>query len=149
MKSCFLFGHRDTPYEIQTRIEQAVERHYQQYGIRRFYVGGYGAFDSEAASALRTTKKRHSDMELYLLLPYHPAQRPIAIPEGFDNTFYPPLESVPHRHAIVRANQYMIETSDTVICYVSHFGNARNLLEYARKQEGKRLICIENLSSFG
>lgn len=43
----------------------------------------------------------------------------------------------------------MIETSDTVICYVSHFGNARNLLEYARKQEGKRLICIENLSSFG
>lgn len=71
------------------------------------------------------------------------AQRPIAIPEGFDNTFYPPLESVPHRYAIVRANQYMIETSDTVICYVSHFGNARNLLEYARKQEGKRLICIE------
>ena len=142
-KTCFLFGHRDAPYGLQPRIEAAVERHYRQYGIRQFYVGGYGAFDSMAASAVKAVKKRHSDMELYLLIPYHPAQKPLAIPEGFENTFYPPLEGAPRRYAIVKANRYMIDTSDTVICYVSHFGNARNLLEYAQKRQG--LAVVENL----
>lgn len=145
MKRCFLFGHRDALFEIQTRIEQAVERHYQQYGVRQFYVGGYGAFDSMAASAVKALKKRHSDMELYLLIPYHPAQRPVVVPGGFDNTFYPPLESVPRRYAIIRANRYMIETCDTVICYVSHFGNTRNLLDYAKRRAEKGLILAENI----
>ena len=58
MKSCFLFGHRDAPSEIRTRMEEAVERHYQEYGIRQFYVGGYGAFDSMAASAVKDAKMR-------------------------------------------------------------------------------------------
>lgn len=146
VKSCFLFGHRDAPCEIRAWIEEAVERHYQQYNIRQFYVGGYGRFDAMAASAVKAVKKRHSDMELYLLLPYHPAQRPIAVPEGFDNTFYPPLESVPYRYAIIRANRYMIKTCDTVICYVSHFGNTRNLLEYAQQQKMEDMHCVENLA---
>lgn len=145
MKSCFLFGHKDTPFEIRTRIEEAVERHYYQYDVRQFYVGSYGAFDAMAASAVKAVKKRHSDMELYLLIPYHPARRPIAVPEGFDNTFYPPLEHVPCRYAIVKANQYMVETCDTIICYVRHIGNTRTLLEYARRWKGERLSCIENL----
>lgn len=145
MKSCFLFGNRDAPYETQARIEQAAERHYRQYGVRQFYVGGYGAFDSMAASAIKALKRRYGDMELYLLIPYHPAQRSVAIPEGFDNTFYPPLGNVPHRYAIVRANRYMIETCDTLICYVSHFGNTRNLLDYAQKRAAKGLILAENL----
>ncbi|MGM9604299.1 MAG: hypothetical protein ACI3XG_04475 [Faecousia sp.] len=145
MKSCFLFGHRDAPFEIQPHIEEAIERFYRQYGIRQFFVGSYGAFDSMAASAVKAAKKRHSDMELYLLLPYHPAQRPIAVPEGFDNTFYPPLEGVPRRYAIVKANQYMVESSDSVICFVSHFGNARNLLECAKKRARKGLLVVENL----
>ena len=68
---------------------------------------------------VKTVKKRHSDMELCLLIPYHPAQKPLAIPEGFE------LEGTPRRYAIVKANRYMIDTSDTVICYVAHFGNAR------------------------
>ena len=145
MKSCFLFGHKDTPFEIRTRIEEAVERHYQQYDIRQFYVGGYGTFDALAASAVKAVKKRHNDMELYLLIPYHPAQRPVAVPEGFDNTFYPPLEHVPRRYAIVKANRYMVETCDTIICYVRHIGNTRTLLEYAQRWKGERLSCIENL----
>lgn len=144
MKCCFLFGHRDTPFDIRPEIEKAVERHYLQYGIRQFYIGSYGAFDTMAASAVKAAKERHSEIELYLLLPYHPAQRPVAVPEGFDNTFYPPLERVPHRYAIVKANRYMVETCDTIICYVIHVGNTRALLEYARKRKG--VICIENLS---
>lgn len=145
MKSCFLFGHRDAPYALQTYIQEAVERHYQQYGVRQFYVGNHGVFDSMAASAVRAAKKVHSDMELNLLIAYHPAQRPIALPDGFDSTFYPPLEGTPRRYAIVKANRYMVDTSDTIICYVAHFGNTRDLLEYARNRSKGNPLLIENL----
>ena len=45
-----------------------------------------------------------------MLIPYHPAERPVETPPGFDGTFYPPgIESVPRRYAIVRANRYMVD----------------------------------------
>lgn len=146
MKSCFLFGHGDAPCELEPRIREAAVRHYQQYGVRQFYVGRYGAFDRMAASAVRAIKKVHNDVELYLLLAYHPAQRPIPLPDSFDNSFYPPLEGVPPRYAIVKATQYMVDTSDTIICYVAHFGNTRNLLEYAERCAGRRHLLLENLN---
>ena len=62
-------------------------RQYLNYGIRQYYVGAYGSFDRMAASALKTVKKRYRDISLYLLLPYHPAERPLETPEGFDGTF--------------------------------------------------------------
>lgn len=129
MKSCFLFGHSDAPQDIQSAIEAALERQYLNHGIRQYYVGAYGVFDSMAASALKAAKKRYQEISLYLLLPYHPAERLMETPEGFDGTFYPPLEKVPRRYAIVRANRYMIETCDSIICYVSRIGNTRALLE--------------------
>ncbi len=146
MKSCFLFGHSDTPQDIQSAIEAAVEQQYRNHGIRQYYVGGYGSFDRMAASAIKTLKKRYCDVCLYLLLPYHPAERPAETPEGFDGTFYPPLEKVPRRYAIVRANRYMIETCDSVICYVNHIGNTRKLLEYAQFRAKKGELSIENLA---
>ena len=146
MKSCFLFGHSDAPQDIQSAIETAVQRQYLNYGIRQYYVGAYGSFDRLAASALKTVKKQYQDISLYLLLPYHPAERPVETPEGFNGTFYPPLEKVPRRYAIVRANRYMIETCDSVICYVNHIGNTRILLEYAQRRAKKGEISVENLA---
>ena len=146
MKSCFLFGHSDAPQEIQSAIEAAVERQYRNHDIRQYYVGAYGSFDRMAASALKAVKKRYQDISLYLLLPYHPAERPMETPEGFDSTFYPPLEKVPRRYAIVRANRYMIETCDSIICYVNHIGNTRTLLEYARRRAKKGELSVENLA---
>lgn len=146
-KDCFLFGHGDAPDGIQPAIEEAVERHYEQYGARRFFVGSYGAFDAMAVRALRQVKLHHGDLELNMILAYHPAERQARIPEGFDHTFYPPLEGVPRRYAIVRANRYMIEKSDTIICYVNHFGNARNLLDYAERRRKKSEIILDNIAA--
>ena len=144
-KCCFLFGHRDSPQSVKKLIESAVERHYLELGIDQFYVGGYGMFDSLAASAVKEVKQRHADIGLYLLLPYHPAERPVETPFGFDGTFYPPLTNVPRRYAIVKANRYMVEICDSVICHVTHVGNTRNLLEYARKREERGLLYVENI----
>lgn len=146
-KICFLFGHSNAPYEIHPEIEKAVERHYQEYGIRHFVVGQYGAFDRMAGAAAKAVRERYDDMRLSLLLTYHPAIRPVETPKGFDGTLYPEgMESVPLKFAIVRTNQYMIKRAYSIICYVKHPGNTRELLEQARRIEKREELYIENLA---
>lgn len=139
MKSCFFIGHRDASDEIFHTLEKTVERHIVEYGVTEFIVGNYGGFDRLAAKVVIAAKERHPDITLAMLIPYHPAERPIAPPVGFDNTFYPPgMEKIPRRLAIVRANRYMVDHADYLIAYVWHpASNARNLLEYALKRKEK------------
>lgn len=147
-KVCFLFGHATTPYEAITRIETAAERHYQEYGIRTFIVGNRGNFDSYSATAIKRLKQRHNDISLLLLLAYHPAERPVYLTDGFDSSYYPPLENIPRQYAIVRANKYMVNVADSIICYVKHPGNTRNLIAYAKRRQHKVGIPIENVAEY-
>ena len=79
------------------------------FGVTELIVGLYGGFDKLAARAVIDAKKTHLEVTLTLLLPYHPAERPIDVPQGFDGTYYPPdMERVPRRVTIVRANRYMV-----------------------------------------
>lgn len=145
MKSCFFLGHRETPSAICAELDDAIERHITELGVTDFYVGQYGAFDRFSQSALTSAKVRHPNIRAYLLLPYHPAERRVETPEGFNGTFYPPgMETVPRRLAILRANRYMLSTCDHLIAYVWHIAsNSRDLLEYAEK----RGVIIENLAN--
>ena len=120
----------------------------QEEGVRYFYVGGYGGFDRLAAAAVRRMKQKHPDITLMLVLPYHPAERPIEAPDGFDGTYHPDgLESTPKRYAIVRTNQIMVDTCDWLVCYVRHgASNSRKLLEYAGRRVKKGLLQIINIS---
>ena len=145
-KVCFLFGHATTPYEAIASIEAAAERQYNENGIRTFIVGNRGSFDGYAATAIKSLKQRHSDISLLLLLAYHPGERAVDLTPEFDNSYYPPLENVPRQYAIVRANKHMIDTADSIICYVKHIGNTRNLLEYAQRRQRKDGIIIENVA---
>ena len=143
VKSCFFIGHREASSEILPALAEAVEKHITQYGVTEFIVGNYGGFDHMAAKAVIEAKKRHPEITLSMLLPYHPAERPIAPPKGFDNTFYPPdMEKVPRRLAIVRANRYMVDHVDYLIACAWHpASNARDLMEYAYKKP----IIVTNL----
>lgn len=144
MSSCFFIGHREAPETLMGELAAEVERHITEYGVTDFVVGRYGRFDGMAAKCVKAAKKRHPEVTLTLLLPYHPYDRPTPTPPGFDGTFYPPgMETVPKRAAIVRANRYMVANSDYLIAYVWHsVSNARDLLEYARKLEKKEQIKI-------
>ena len=136
MKSCFFIGHREISEEIFSALTEAVEHHIVHCGVTEFIVGNYGGFDRMAARAVISAKALHPRITLLLLLTYHPAERPIETPPGFDGTFYPPgMESVPHRYAIVRANRYMINHVDYLIAYAWHpASNARDLAEYAQRK---------------
>ena len=118
MKTCFLIGHRDAPFMIREKLEKAIETAIAEYGVTEFAVGQYGAFDKMAASCLAEAKKNHPELRLLLLLPYHPSERAVVLPVGFDGSFYPPgMEAVPRRLAIVRTNEYMAKHCDLLIGY--------------------------------
>lgn len=148
MSVCFFIGHREAGEEVLPALAEAVERHITEYGVTEFVVGQYGNFDRLAAKAVKAAKKRHPTVTLTLLLPYHPYDRPIPVPEGFDRTYYPlGMETVPKRAAIARANRYMVDNSTHLIAYVWHpASNARSLLEYAETRAKNGRIHIENLS---
>ena len=113
-----------------------MERHITELGVGEFIVGHCGRFDSLAARAVKESKTLHPEVELTLLLPYHPAKKPVQKPEGIDSLFYPPgMEKVPYRAAIVAANRYVVDHVDYLIAYAWQPGsNARALVEYAQKR---------------
>ncbi|MBQ9262661.1 MAG: hypothetical protein IJ189_00450 [Clostridia bacterium] len=144
MASCFFIGHRETDASLLPKIKSAAERLIQQQQVSNFYVGMYGNFDSLAGEAIIQLKHEYPDVRLFLVIPYHPADRPIEAPPGYDGTFYPDdMESVSRRYAIVKANRKMIDTCDGLIAYVTHtVSNAYDLLAYALRREKRGLIHV-------
>lgn len=148
MANCFFIGHRVAPSDLCPLLDEAVKRHIVEFGVTQFTVGQYGDFDRYAAQAVKKAKKSYPEVMLTLLLPYHPFDRPVAVPDEFDDTCYPlGLEFVPKRAAIIRADQYMIKTSDYLIAYDCGLaGNTKSLVSLARRREKKGMIRIENLA---
>ena len=150
MKSCFFIGHREADERLLPILTAAIERLITEEQVSFFYVGGYGGFDRIAATAVKRMKLHHPEITLMLVLPYHPGERSIETPYGFDGTYYPEgLEKVPRRYAIVRANEIMARQSDWLVSYVRHgASNSRRILEYAQKQ-GTACININDLMEDG
>ena len=82
---------------------------------------------------LRGLKGRYRHIRLVLVLPYLDSA---LSREGYDETVYPPLESVPRRYAVLRRNEWMVQRSDVIVAYVLHsWGGAAKTLDYARKKK--------------
>ena len=112
-----------------------------EQGATTFYLGGYGAFDSLAASVLREQKKRYPQIDLILVLAYLNTGRNTS---GYDGTVYPPLETVPRRFAISHRNRWMVESADVVVAYVLRdWGGAAATLRCA-KQKKKQIISYRD-----
>lgn len=147
MASCFFIGHRETDASLLPKIKAAAERLIRQQQVSDFYVGMYGNFDRLSGEAVIQLKRDYPGVRLFLVIPYHPDDRPIEAPPGYDGTFYPEgMEAVSRRYAIVKANRMMIDTCDWLVAYVTHtISIAHNLLEYAMRQQKKGLIQVINL----
>lgn len=141
---CFLIGHRDAPEAIYPMVLRAVEQHIQLYGVVEFLVGRHGAFDRKAARAVKQLKATCPAVRLILLLPYHPGERNVDLPEGFDGLLYPEgQETVPKRLAIVRANRYAADHSGYLIAYAWQPGsNAGKMVEWAQERKKTKITLI-------
>lgn len=79
-----------------------------------------------------------------MLLAYHPGERPVTLPSGFDGSLYPPgMESVPRRFAIARANCWMVEHCTHLVAYVTHpASNAGKVVEWGIFK-GKKVMKLK------
>lgn len=110
-------------------------------GADTFYLGGYGAFDSLAASVLRELKKTCPHIQIILVLAYLNRNTDTS---GYDATLYPELEEVPPRFAISKRNERMVDMADVVVAYVTHsWGGAAKTLEYATRKR-KVIHCFSS-----
>ena len=143
-KSCFFIGHRDAPDSLTGQLDEAIERHIAEFGVRSFAVGNYGKFDRMSQRALLRAKKRHPDIFIQMAIPYHPALVRVGLPEGFDGVYFPEgQENVPRRAAIPRLNRALVNESDFLIAYVRFVsGGAYRVLEYAERREKRGLLRV-------
>ena len=114
-------------------------------GATEFYLGGYGEFDALAARIIFEIKAAHSNTTTALILAY-PNQKFDS--NFYDETIYPPLETVPKKFAITRRNEWMVDQSDVIVAYVTHdFGGAAAMLRYAERK--KKQIFLLTQKGFG
>lgn len=133
-------GHRDIVCSDKlTRQLRFILCNLISEGADTFLLGGYGAFDSIAAMAVRGLKSTYPHIRSTLVLAYLDRDYNEDL---YDDTVYPPLEGVPLRYAISRRNRWMVDTADVVVSYVSHsYGGAAATLRYA-EQKHKRIIRV-------
>ena len=141
MAACTFFGHRDCPSSVKSGLYETIERLICNQQVNTFYVGTQGAFDRMTYAALVELRKRYSQIKVYRVLAYLPKQgdtdtADTIVPEGIENA-HP-------RYVIVHRNNWMIDRSDYVICYVTHpTGGAYQAVERA-KRKGKTIIAINH-----
>ena len=140
-------GHRDfvETAEAENQLTMFLEKYARENVGLVCYNGGYGNFDYFAAKCVQRMQEQYSNIRNCLVLPYidQPFLERIEIFKNhFDETIYPLLESVPRKYAIIRRNEWMVDSADIVIAYVTYsWGGAARTLEYA-KRKNKNIILI-------
>ena len=140
-------GHRDfvETAEAENQLTMFLEKYARENVRLVCYNGGYGNFDYFAAKCVQRMQEQYSNIRNCLVLPYidQPFLERIEIFKNhFNETIYPPLESVPRKYAIIRRNEWMVDSADIVIAYVTYsWGGAARTLEYARRKK-KNIIQI-------
>lgn len=139
MTICFcghsnLYGNYD---EVKQKCLCVVKEQLNM-GADKFLIGNYGEFDFLAAAVCLALKAEYLHIEVDLVIPYYRPNIDIYTQDKynrFDNVIVPPLEEIPHRYRIVKANRYMVDQADAVIAYVwNKSGGAAKTLSYASKR---------------
>ena len=131
-------GNINIGQSVADKIKDFLIEKVKQYTNAKFYLGGYGGFDSLAFSILRKLKRDFQNIELIFISPYlDSSYSKLQIAnEIYDGTLYPPLETVPKRFAILKRNEWMVGSCDLLIAYVKYsWGGARKTLDYAIRKK--------------
>lgn len=133
LTACF-FGHRDTPDEIEPLLHKVLLDLIENKGVKQFYVGNQGNFDTITRSLLVEYEQTHG-IQYEIVLAYFPKKD-----EGLYDTAHTLLpegiETVPPRFAIEYRNRWMIDHSDIVITYVTRsFGGAAKFKQLAQQKK--------------
>lgn len=144
---CCFAGHSQIQCDFESKLKIEIEKMILHNDVNEFWVGNYGNFDRKAAKIVRELKAVHQNIKLYLVLPYTTKtidnNKKLYYKE-FDALLIADIpEKTPKKFQILKCNEYMVNKSDFLICYVKHsFGGAAATLEYAAKKKHIRILNL-------
>ena len=124
--------------EEKEKLKQLLIKEIIKNPTCKFYVGGYGDFDSLCLRTLRELKADFPNIELLFITPYldNNYSKLELAKYYYDDVIFPPIESVPRKFAILKRNEWMIDSADLVIAHVKYsWGGAAKTLEYAKRKK--------------
>ncbi len=157
MKTAFIGHRRVFAKNIKEKLADAIRNEIDN-GCRNFTMGVHGEFDNLALNACRQLKNKYSDLEVEIVITN---LRAIEKDCGAHNSLYGDvktvmydIENVHYKQQITLSNRQMIDTCDTLICYVDNMvykSGAKSALLYAEKRGLKivNLYCEEDQPFYG
>lgn len=149
-KRCCFAGHSKiyNTDDIYDNLVNFIEKLITVENVSEFWVGNYGSFDGLSAKAVRNIKRKYPYVQLNLIIPYLTVdinKYKEVYYKNYDRILIADLpERTPKKFQILKCNEYMVNNSDYIICYVLYtWGGASKTLEYAKK---KKHIKILNLA---
>jgi len=141
-KICCFAGHSRLArvHDLPKRIITVLEALITEEQVTEFWVGNYGDFDRMAAATVRALKTTYPYIRLHLVIPYLTAninRHKEHYYEQYDHILLAEIpENTPKPLWILKCNQYMIQQSQFLVCYVEfNWGGAAKTLAYAQKQK--------------
>lgn len=150
VKRCCFAGHSELADKdkIYKNVSILIEKLIIEENVTHFCVGNYGDFDFLCAKAVRSLKEKYTHIHLDLIIPYITAgirDLKSYYTENYDTITIAEIpQNTPRRFYISKCNEYTVDTSDFLTCYIKNsYGGARQTLVYAKR---KKHIKIFNLA---
>ena len=155
MRVCFI-GHRDIFENIREKLKEAVENEIKN-GANFFTMGTHGDFDRIALSVCRELRKTYKNIIIEVVITSFKSIEPIIDHDEIfgDEKYYPyadvqttmyNIEEEHYKRQIIASNKQMVDSCDTLICYVNKQHNpsgAKTTMNYA-KRKGLKIINLYN-----
>lgn len=155
-KTAFI-GHRDfLPNDINERLQFAIQNEID-LGCKYFTMGAHGNFDKLALFYCKDLREKYNDLKIELVITSFNQLKPEIQEDYFGKYYYKPYEDVStimydieekhYKQKITISNRQMIDSCNTLICYVrpDEIGSgAKNAMNYARKK-GLKIVNLYNM----
>ena len=141
-------GHSNYSFDdtVKEKLRDLLLQNIRKNPTCKFYLGGYGNFDSLCLTILKEIKADFPDIELLFITPYLNKEysKLETAKLYYDGIIYPPLENVLPRFCISRRNEWMVDEANLVIAFVKYsWGGAAKTLEYAKRKKVKSFNLAE------
>ena len=143
MKSCVFFGHRDGFYEsYREKISEIFVRLIEKEGVKQFYTGARGNFDSVCTEILLGLKGKYPQIKITLVYSYIPKEENPNVGGMYEDSVYLLEKKVLPQFAIWETNKLIIQKCSFVLTAVwKGNGGAYRAKNYAIRQ-GKTVLDI-------
>lgn len=146
-KTAFIGHRRIFAKTLLRRLTDAIKAE-MEHGCRFFTMGTHGEFDSLALNACRKLRNDYPEMKIEVVLTsLHTIRKNYEwddVPYSDVSTIMYDIEDAHYKRQITLSNRQMLDTCDTLICYVderSYKSGAKSALHYAVRK-GLRIINL-------